>query len=269
MIRKIALICLLIAFGACKNSAQQQEDNPETAEINQEAQASEEASNVKLEVNPVVHASMVLGWNDKTVYIDPVGEPSDYDSYDRADLILITDIHRDHLQVGLLEELVADGTKLILPQAAADSLTPMLSERALVLNNGESLSEAGIDIEAIPMYNLRSSSLRFHPKGRGNGYVLEQDGFRTYISGDTEDIPEMLALTDIDVAFISINLPYTMSEKQAAEAVAAFKPKKVYPYHYRGAAGFSNMDAFQLWVKKTQGAEDVEIVMLDWYPVAE
>lgn len=124
-----------------------------------------------------------------------------------------------------------------------------------------------IQITAIPMYNLREEALGFHEKGRGNGYVLQREGRRVYISGDTEDIPEMRALEEIDMALVCMNLPYTMTVESAADAVIEFQPAKVYPYHYRGRPEVSDVEKFATLVKK--GSSAVEIVQLDWYPGAD
>jgi len=264
MKRSIIVLAAVLSLAACKN-----QEKKDTAQPKEVVEATPESvAAVDLDVTPIVHASMVLGWNDKTIYVDPVGNASAYQDQPDADLILVTDIHRDHLSIDLITQLSKQQTKIIAPQAVADSLGG-LQDKVMVLSNGQTLSEAGISIEAIPMYNLRQEALDFHTKGRGNGYVLEQDGFRAYISGDTEDIPEMLELKDIDVAFVCVNLPYTMSEKQAADAVAQFQPKKVYPYHYRGSVGLSNMAAFKLWVEKTDKTNSIEVVQLDWYPEAK
>ena len=127
-----------------------------------------------------------------------------------------------------------------------------------MLANGETKSVAGVSIEAVPMYNLTADRLKYHNKGRGNGYVVMVGGKRVYISGDTEDIPEMRALKNIDVAFICMNLPYTMTEEQAASAVREFKPKIVYPFHYRG----SDVEKFKRLVGEDSG---VEVRLRDWY----
>ncbi len=131
-----------------------------------------------------------------------------------------------------------------------------------VINNGESKIFKTVNIEAIPMYNLTPDRLRFHPKGRGNGYVLTLGKKRVYISGDTEDIPEMKELKDIDYAFVCINLPYTMTVGQAAAAVLAFEPKVVFPYHYRGRGGLSDIDQFKKLVSKNK---KIEVRLLNWY----
>lgn len=121
-----------------------------------------------------------------------------------------------------------------------------------------------VAIEAIPMYNLRKEALKFHEKGRGNGYILTLGGERVYISGDTEDIPEMRNLENIDIAFVCMNLPYTMTVESAASAVLDFKPKKVYPYHYRGTEGLSDVGKFKTLVN--EGDSSIDVIQLDWYP---
>jgi L-ascorbate metabolism protein UlaG (beta-lactamase superfamily) len=133
-----------------------------------------------------------------------------------------------------------------------------LRKQTTVLANGETKSLHEIKIEAVPMYNLTQERLKFHDKGRGNGYVLRLGGKRVYISGDTEDIPEMRALKNIDVAFVCMNLPYTMDVTQAASAVREFRPRIVYPYHYRG----SDVEKFKSLVGNDR---DVEVRLRDWY----
>ncbi len=132
-----------------------------------------------------------------------------------------------------------------------------------VLANGESTTMGGVGIEAVPMYNL-TEGRDFHEKGRGNGYVLELSGLRLYISGDTEGVPEMRELEDIDAAFVCMNLPYTMDVEQAADAVADMQPRIVYPYHYRGQGGYSDTGRFKELVQAEEPA--IEVRQLDWYP---
>ena len=133
-----------------------------------------------------------------------------------------------------------------------------------VLNNGDKKERYGITVEAIPMYNLREEASKFHEKGRGNGYVLNIDNQRLYFSGDTEDISEMRALKNIDKAFICMNLPYTMTPESAADAVLEFKPKQVYPYHYRGRPDVSDVTQFKELVNAENS--NIEVIQLDWYP---
>lgn len=218
------------------------------------------------EVIPISHATMVLKWSGKVIYVDPVGGAEAFDGMPGPDLILITDIHGDHLNAETLLAVSTDKSKIIMPQACADKLPQEFDAQIDVLNNGDTKERFGFEVEAIPMYNLREEALKFHPKGRGNGYVIENDGMRVYISGDTEDIPEMRNLKDIDIAFVCMNLPYTMTELSAAKAVVDFKPKKVYPYHYRGSEGFSDVNKFKGWIMKSSAGPEIDVVQLDWYP---
>lgn len=217
-------------------------------------------------ISPISHATMVLQWPDATIYVDPVGGGELFEAYPDPDLIIVTDIHGDHLNADTLEAVSTNKTKIIVPQAVADKLPETLKSKVHILNNGDIKEYFSFLIEAIPMYNLREEALKFHEKGRGNGYVIQKEGTRIYISGDTEDIPEMRALEDIDVAFVCMNLPYTMTVKSAASAVVDFVPKKVYPYHYRGTEGLSNVGLFSTWIKKSGKSREIEVVQLDWYP---
>lgn len=132
------------------------------------------------------------------------------------------------------------------------------------MKNGEKTTILNIPIEAIAMYNIREEALKFHPKGAGNGYIFKLGNDRVYFSGDTEDTPEMRALTNIDKAFVCMNMPYTMTVEQAAAATLAFKPKQVYPYHYRGKAGLSDVNKFKELVEAA--SNDIEVIQWDWYP---
>ena len=154
-------------------------------------------------------------------------------------------------------------TTIVAPAAVADELPQVDRSRVEVLGNGQALDWEGITIEAVPMYNLTADRLQFHPKGRGNGYLLTLGGKRVYISGDTEDIPEMRQLENIDAAFVCMNLPYTMDVEAAADAVLEFKPKIVYPYHYRGKGGMSDLKQFSSIVGAGDG--DIEVRLLKWY----
>jgi L-ascorbate metabolism protein UlaG (beta-lactamase superfamily) len=206
-------------------------------------------------IHLINHATFVMGWKDKTIYVDPVGAKR-FDGLPKPDLILVTDVHGDHQSNETLEAVTGDKTAIVAPAAVAEKLPEKLRKQTVVLANGETKSVAGINLEAVPMYNLTADRLKYHNKGRGNGYVVTVSGKRVYISGDTEDIPEMRALKNIDVAFICMNLPYTMTEEQAASAVREFKPKMVYPYHYRD----SDTGKFQKLV-----GSDSEVRLRDWY----
>ena len=215
-------------------------------------------------VFPVSHASAVLDWGGTIVYIDPVGGAEAFRPYPAPDLILVTDIHGDHFSLETLEALDTQKAKLILPKAVAEKMPDAFAPLMDVLDNGESKERYGIEITAIPMYNLREEALAFHVKGRGNGYLLEKNGTRIYFSGDTEDIPEMRALKDIDKAFICMNLPYTMTVEQAADAVLDCAPSEIYPYHYRGRPDVSDVGRFAKLVQ--EGNAEIRVVQLDWYP---
>lgn len=220
---------------------------------------------VNLETQIIEHASFVSRWDSTLVVaIDPVGVYKSYEIYGKPDLILITDIHSDHMDTATLSQLVADKTLLIVPQAVMDMLPKGLQTKAIVLANGEKTKKMGLKILGMPMYNLRPEALKFHTKGRGNGYVLEMKNYKVYISGDTEDIPEMRALKGIDLAYICMNLPYTMTVQQAASAVLDFKPKTVVPYHYRGTEGLSDLNEFKSLVNS--GNSDITVELYNWYP---
>ena len=218
----------------------------------------------ELTIQPILHGTLVLQFNDKTIYIDPYGGEKAFKNIKSPDLILITDIHGDHLNTKTLDAIKTDGVPFIVPQAVADKLPETYSKNIEILNNGGITESLGITIEAIPMYNLPESDDAKHTKGRGNGYILTVGGKRLYISGDTEDIPEMRSLKNIDVAFVCMNLPYTMDIHQAASAVLEFKPKVVYPYHYRGKPDMSDTEAFKKLVNSKNS--NIDVRLRNWYP---
>ena len=261
----LTLILLTLLIG-CKS------DKKDSLAIDKAEIASEDISVTESEyqkeiiVNPISHATMVLVWDGFTIYVDPVGGASAFDGYPTPDLILITDIHGDHLNIETLLAVSADKVKIIVPQAVADKLPSDFDAQVDVLYNGNFMERFGFSVRAIAMYNLREEALQYHTIGRGNGYVIEKDGKRVYISGDTEDIPEMRSLRDIDIAFICMNLPYTMTELQAAHAVVDFKPAVVYPYHYRGKDGFSDIDIFKDYIRESGVGDEIQVIELDWYP---
>ena len=207
-----------------------------------------------VKVTPVHHASLMIEAGGQSVAVDPWSQ-GNYDGLPQADLILITDIHQDHLDPAAIAKLRKAGTVLIAPAAAASQLPD-----AQVMKNGETKEWGKWTIEAVPMYNLKRGPAEgkfYHDKGRGNGYILTYGGVRFYIAGDTEGTPEMRALKNIDVAFIPMNLPYTMTAEEAADAVRAFHPKIVYPYHYRG----TDTNAF---AKALEGT-GIEVRLRNWY----
>ena len=203
-------------------------------------------------IGDLIIQPLVLGWQDKVIYVDPVGGAKAFNGLPEPDLILLTDIHGDHLNPATVSQVKSDRSRIVAPAAVAGRL----NEPAQKLANGQKITLAGIQIEAVPMYNLTEQRKRFHSKGRGNGYVLTLGKQRVYISGDTEDIPEMRALKNIDVAFVCMNLPYTMTVDQAADAVLEFQPKVVYPYHYRNRGGqLSDVERFKKLVSRDRGIE--------------
>lgn len=218
----------------------------------------------ELTVQPVLHGTLMLQFNEKTIYVDPYGGAKAFEGLDKPDLILITDIHGDHLNETTLDEINAEGVPIIAPQAVKEKMSDKYKKNTSVVNNGEKNEEMGIAMEAIPMYNLPEAPDAKHVKGRGNGYILTMGDKRVYISGDTEDIPEMRALKGIDIAFVCMNLPYTMDINQAASAVLDFEPAVVYPYHYRGRPDMSDTEAFKALVD--QGSKDIEVRLRNWYP---
>jgi L-ascorbate metabolism protein UlaG (beta-lactamase superfamily) len=206
-----------------------------------------------VKITPIQHASMMIEASGKVLYADPA--MGSYEGKPKADFILITDIHGDHLAPKVIDAIRQSSTVIMGPKAVADQQAGVE-----VISNGQQKTLGPFQVEAIPMYNLKRGpepGKFYHDKGRGNGYVLTYGGKRFYISGDTEAIPEMKALKNIDVAFVCMNLPYTMTPEEAAEAVRAFHPAIVYPYHYRG----SDIQAFA----KALSGTGIDVRLRDWY----
>jgi L-ascorbate metabolism protein UlaG (beta-lactamase superfamily) len=215
----------------------------------------------ELTIQPINHATLVLTYHNKNIYIDPTGGADAFKGLAAPDLILITDIHGDHLDPKTIDAINTAKATLVVPQAVADKLQATTDkQKVIILKNGDKTMQQGISIAAIPMYNLPEAPDAFHTKGRGNGYILNIGDKNIYISGDTEDIPEMRALKNIDIAFVCMNLPYTMDVNQAAQGVLAFKPKVVYPYHYRG----QDVNTFKTLVNA--GDPNIEVRLRNWYP---
>ncbi len=176
------------------------------------------------------HGTLMFSLGNTVIHIDPVGSYADYSKLPKADLILITHEHGDHLDTQAIQILRKSDTKIVLTEKCRAQVSD-----SQVLRNGEDSTVGSVHIQAVPAYNIqhmRSPGAPFHPKGTGNGYVLTIGGKRIYIAGDTENTPEMKSLQDIDVAFLPMNLPYTMDPEMVADAAKAFKPKVLYPYHY-------------------------------------
>ncbi|MCX6174277.1 MAG: MBL fold metallo-hydrolase [Ignavibacteriales bacterium] len=183
-----------------------------------------------LNITFIGHASLIFEFNNMIIHIDPVSRYADYSKLPKADIILITHDHPDHLDPKAIEVIKKDDTKLFCNEASLPTATG-----GTVLKNGEAASYKGIKISAVPAYNIinkRETGEAFHPKGVGNGYVLTFSNVKVYIAGDTENIPEMKNLNGIDIAFLPMNLPYTMTPVMVVKAVKMFNPKILYPYHY-------------------------------------
>lgn len=176
------------------------------------------------------HGTLMMAFQGKTIHIDPFTRVADYATLPKADLIFITHEHRDHLDAEALEHVRTAQSTVVLTEICARQLAG-----GIVMRNGDVREVEGFRVEAVPAYNLvhmRESGEPFHPRGNGNGYVLTFGDTRVYIAGDTENSPEMKALQDIDVAFLPMNLPYTMTPEMVAEAARAFRPRILYPYHF-------------------------------------
>jgi L-ascorbate metabolism protein UlaG (beta-lactamase superfamily) len=220
-----------------------------------------ETSAGTVEITPVYHASVVIQADERVIYIDPWCKGgADFSGLKPADLVLITDIHPDHMDAACVDRVKKPGAMVLAPPAVAAQMGG-----AETIKNGESREWNHWTIEAVPMYNLQrgpAAGKFFHDKGRGNGYVLAFGGKRFYFSGDTEGVPEMRALQHIDVAFVCMNVPYTMPPEEAADAVKAMHPKIVYPYHYRNGDGsMSDLSTFQKGLEGT----GIEVRLRDWY----
>lgn len=242
---KRSIILILLVFATfCEATAQDQietQDGP-------------------LSIQPIMHGTVVFSWNDQLIYVDPYGGADAFADFDDPDVILITHPHGDHLNMETLTDLNTNDATIVVPQSVADELPESFNDQLVILSNGETTDITDIDIRAVPMYNLPEDEDPRHPKGWGNGYVLTMGGTDVYVSGDTEDIPEMRNLQNIDVAFVCMNLPYTMDINQAASAVLDFEPDIVYPYHHRG----QDIEAFRKLVVSEN--DEIEVRLRNWYP---
>ena len=202
-----------------------------------------------LTITFIGHGTLMFELGDRVIHIDPVSREADYSALPKADLILITHHHGDHCDPGAIELLSREDTDLMLNELCGDRVG-----HGMVLRNGDIERWEGITIEAIPAYNLvhkRDNGELFHPRGEGNGYVLSFGDTRVFVAGDTENTPEMKALKDIDIAFLPMNLPYTMTPEMVADAAKAFRPKVLYPYHY----GSTDPAELVILMKGEQGIE--------------
>ncbi len=184
----------------------------------------------ELKITFLGHGSLILAFGGKVIHVDPYGKTADYAALPKADAVLVTHEHQDHLDRAALGNILKPDTELILSRKGVEVLG-----RGMALDNGEEATVLGIPLRVVPAYNIihkRDSGQPFHPKGDGNGYILTFGDTTVYIAGDTENTPEMKALRGVDIAFLPMNLPYTMTPEMVADAARAFRPKIVYPYHY-------------------------------------
>ncbi len=207
-----------------------------------------------LKITFIGHGTLMFTFNEKTIHVDPVSQEGDYTKMPQADLILVTHQHGDHLDPTVIEILRKEKTNIVLSGKCAEVV-----QGGIVMNNGDVKSIGGLKIEAVPAYNIvhkRDNGQPYHPRGEGNGYVITFGDKRVYVAGDTENTPEMKALKGIDIAFLPMNLPYTMTPEIVADAAKAFRPKILYPYHY------GSTDTARL-VELLKGVEGIEVRIRD------
>jgi len=257
----ILLIIIFLAVGFfVLNTYTNQQKQGETPRKMEETMEKNTKNDLLGMITPIEHASMQIRLGAQVIDVDPVGGKEKFSHVSSPTIILVTDIHSDHMSADTLKAVSTKATKIVVPQSVFNELPKDIPGEMIIMKNGQSQQVQGIEIEAIPMYNIPESPSAFHTKGRGNGYVLEYNKKRIYIAGDTSATPEMKALKNIDIAFIPMNLPYTMDVNEAADGVLAFKPKIVVPYHYRG----SDTGAFKKLVESKDS--NIKVELLDFYP---
>jgi L-ascorbate metabolism protein UlaG (beta-lactamase superfamily) len=203
-----------------------------------------------LEITFLGHGTLMMAFGEKIIHVDPFSAVADYSELPKADLVLITHEHGDHLDPKALASVRTEETDVVLTEICATQV-----DGGIVMRNGDVRTVQGVNIEAVPAYNVvhkRDSGQPFHPPGAGNGYIVTFGDKRVYVAGDTENIPEMKELRDIDCAFLPMNLPYTMTPEMVADAARAMRPKILYPYH------FGNTDTSQ-FVDLMKGEEGIEV----------
>lgn len=281
---KIGLFsALLFVLGACQG-AQPSGEAPAAKDAGVEQDATRPVAAAELNtivlprgqvgVRALMHGSFSLSVGDKLIYVDPTMDAlkaasggDDVTGLPKADLILLTDLHGDHMDADAVAALRKEGAAVIAPKAVIEALGEKLPAPTLMENGQQQQAlDGALTLEATPMYNLvrkrEDTGEFFHVKGRGNGYLLSVFGGKIYISGDTECTPEMKALEGIDAAFVTMNLPYTMPVEEAAECIRAFKPKAIYPFHYRG----QEPAALKALLSDVP---QVQLRLLEWYPAAK
>jgi L-ascorbate metabolism protein UlaG (beta-lactamase superfamily) len=204
----------------------------------------------ELEITFIGHGTLMFKFQDKIIHVDPWSNLSDYNQLPKADILLLTHEHHDHLDLEAIDIINKEGTVIVQTEACFQK-----TGAGLIMNNWDAKSLNGIKIESVPAYNIehkRENGEPFHPEGVGNGYIVNFAELRVYVAGDTEDIPEMKKIKDIDIAFLPMNLPYTMTPEMVSEAARIIKPKVLYPYH------FGNTDTEQL-IKLLESEKDTEV----------
>ena len=219
--RIISMLAALAAFVACGGNG--------AGEVNPDSFCTQGGTSVSF--TALGHGSLMMTIGEENLYFDPViamlPDSGDFTAYPKADYIFVTHSHPDHLDTLAIAQLSKEGTVLVANAESAARLGT-----ASVMAPGDTLDFGAFGVAAVPAYNCSEGKQMFHPQGRDNGYVVEVDGFRTYVAGDTEDIPELAALSGMDVAFLPCNLPFTMTPEQLANAAKMVMPKVLYPYHY-------------------------------------
>jgi L-ascorbate metabolism protein UlaG (beta-lactamase superfamily) len=184
----------------------------------------------ELKITFIGHGTLMFTFGGRVIHVDPVSRETDYTRMPKADVVLITHEHGDHLDPEAVNAIRTDRTEIVLTELCAKKI-----QNGLVMKNGDEKTVCGFKIKAVPAYNVvhkRNSEQPYHPKGDGNGYIITFGDKTVYVAGDTEDVPEMKTLKGIDIAFLPMNVPYTMTPAMVADAAKAFKPKILYPYHY-------------------------------------
>ena len=207
-----------------------------------------------LKITSIGHGTLMFTFGGKVIHVDPVSREADYSKLPKADLILITHEHGDHLDPKAINVIRKEDTEIVLTEICSQRING-----GVVMKNGDTKTVGGLKIEAVPAYNIvhkRDGGMPFHPKGVGNGYVIAFGDKRVYVAGDTENTPEMKKLKDVHIAFLPMNLPYTMTPEMVADAAKAFRPKILYPYH------FGDTDTSKL-VKLLEGEKDIEVRIRD------
>jgi len=244
---RTAGLCLALAFALMSCGETAKSDEGRSAMLESDVF---QTSAGELKITFVGHGTLMFTFGDMVIHVDPVSREADYTQMPKADLILVTHEHGDHLDADAIAAVRREDTAIMLTERCAEGLSG-----GTVMRNGDVRTVRGLKIEAVPAYNIvhkRPSGEPFHPPGVGNGYVITFGDTRIYIAGDTENIPEMKGLKDIAVAFLPMNLPYTMSPEMAADAARAFRPRVVYPYH------FGETDTSEL-VRLLEDEESIEV----------